>query len=766
MTSKPTGPAAPSKVKGWILDAYPTEAGRVAVWVISESGQRIRLTDRFQPCIYVSAKQEDLDGLLSKLCSNQKIASLRFTEKYAQPIDSEKTRVLELTVRDCRQIPQLTLEVLRLGDYLRYEVHNCDVHSDRSYFFSRDLFPLAYVEVEAGKAGLSYRLLDSVESTDYAVPELRVLRLAVDVAKQGILPSFDDPIEKIRIQTGTRGEIEIDYGDEATKLLQLSYAVAELDPDVILTSSGDSFLFPYLIQRATANGVFDEFLLSRDKVPFNRRLAAGKTYFSYGHTFYRAGAVRLYGRIHIDEANTFIMKESSFQGLIEIARTCRVPLHTAARFSIGSSMSSIQFYQAQKDDVLLPRNKKIPEAFKSALDLLVGDRGGFVFEPRVGLYSSIGELDFSSMYPSLMRKYNISAETVLCKCCPDSPVRIPDLDYHICTKRVGMVPKTVDLALTKRLTYKRLRDEASDGRQREIYDARQTALKWILVTCFGYLGFSNSKFGTVDGHIGVCAFAREVFLKAAHIAEDAGFEVIHGIVDSLWLKKPDATMEDYRLLCRKITEEIGVPINFEGRYKWIAFLPSRLHPRVGVLNRYFGALEGGKVKVRGLAVRRRDTPKFVYDAQTDMIDALSPAGDADEVYRRIPQAIGVLRSYRQRLIDGDVALPDLIVTKHMSRPISQYRQQVSQVIVAQQLASYGVDSQAGNSVKFLFTSHQNKRFMRRVKAAQLIEKDTNPDVKKYLLLLYDSAANLLSFAGYTPDSMYEAVMGQQQKRLL
>ena len=66
------------------------------------------------------------------------------------------------------------------------------------------------------------------------------------------------------------------------------------------------------------------------------------------------------------------------------------------------------------------------------------------------------------MYPSLMRKYNISAETVLCKCCPDSPNRIPDLGYHICKKRVGMVPKTVDLALTKRLTYKRLRDEATD----------------------------------------------------------------------------------------------------------------------------------------------------------------------------------------------------------------------------------------------------------------------------------------------------------------
>jgi hypothetical protein len=53
-----------------------------------------------------------------------------------------------------------------------------------------------------------------------------------------------------------------------------------------------------------------------------------------------------------------------------------------------------------------------------------------------------------------------------------------------------------------------------------------------------------------------------------------------------------------------------------------------------------------------------------------------------------------------------------------------------------------------------------------VKAAQLIEKNVNPDTKKYLLLLYSSAANLLSFAGYTTKSIYEATIKQNQKKLL
>jgi DNA polymerase-2 len=328
-----------------------------------------------------------------------------------------------------------------------------------------------------------------------------------------------------------------------------------------------------------------------------------------------------------------------------------------------------------------------------------------------------------------------------------------------------MVPKTVDLALTKRLYYKRLRDETSDPHLKQVYDRRQTALKWILVTCFGYLGFKNSKFGTVDGHIGVCAFAREAFLKATHIAEDAGFEVIHGIVDSFWLKKKDATLEEYDELCRVIGREIGVPINFEGRYKWIVFLPSRLHPRLSVLNRYFGVMENGTVKVRGLEIRRSDTPGFVFDVQTEMIEALKTANNSAEVYQRIPEALKVVKNYRQRLLQGEVPVSDLIITKHMSKHPKEYRQQVSQVIVAQQLSKQGLEVPAGSSVKFLFTNAEHKRYERRVKALPLIEKNVNPDAKKYLLLLYASAGNLLSFAGYTPQKIYDTVKSQHQTNL-
>jgi DNA polymerase elongation subunit (family B) len=429
-------------------------------------------------------------------------------------------------------------------------------------------------------------------------------------------------------------------------------------------------------------------------------------------------------------------------------------------------MSSLQFYQALKDGVLIPRNKSMPEAFKSAYELLVGDRGGFVYEPRVGIHDSVGEVDFSSMYPSLMVKYNISAETVLCKCCHDSKVRMPDLGYHICEKRRGIVPKTLEFVVKKRAKYKRLRDEAGDAHLREVYDRRQGALKWILVTCFGYLGYRNAKFGTVDGHIGVCAFGRDAFLKTSRIAETRGFAVIHGIVDSLWLRKEGSTVDEYRALCGEISREIDVTLGFEGKYKWIVFLPSRVHPRIGVLNRYYGVMESGKLKVRGIDVRRHDTPKFVYDAQMDMINVLATAGNSREFMQKIPDAIKVVKEYRRRLLDGEVPVWDLIVTKHLSKQPGKYKQHVSQVIAAEQLIKEGSQVQAGQNVSFLFTNVESKRFSRRVCAEQLIEKGTNADAKSYLLLLYSSAANLLGFAGYTTKSVYDAVRGYSGKNLL
>jgi len=760
----PYNPVAPRRLRGWILDVYPSPPRQMNVWVIAESSQRIHLSEEFKPVIYVSDRKKDLNRLFSRLFSDGDVNSCRFVEKYASPTASGKSSVLEVVLNDYRRRSFLVRRVLRAGRYLRYRVHNCDLKPSQVYLYERDLFPLAFVEIEVKKDGLRYMLLDSVERIDYPVPPLKIVNFSLEVAKKNRLAAFNEPLE-MAFLSNEEEKVVVDSGDERHKLLQIVETVGRLDPDVILTQGGDSFVFPYLARRALVNNVLGSFVLSRDGSPLVAKRKRGKSYFSYGRTFFRSPTRRLYGRVHIDEGNTFILRESGFEGLIEIARSCRVPLHRAARSSIGTSMSSLQNYQALKDGYLVPRNKRVGEAFKSAYQLLVGDRGGFVYEPRMGIHDGVGEIDFSSMYPSLMARYNISAETVLCGCCPDSSSRIPELGYHICEKRRGIVPKVLKFAVTKRLRYKRLVKETDNEELREVYDKRQSALKWILVTCFGYLGYKNAKFGTVDGHMGVCAFGRDALLTASHMAENGGFRVIHGIVDSLWLKREGASSEDYVRLCEEMGRKVDLPLDFAGLYKWIVFLPSKVHPNVPVLNRYYGVKEDGNIKVRGVEVRRRDTPKFICDAQMEMIRALAVAEDSKEFIEKTPDALKVIKEYRRKLLDGEVPVWDLIVTKRLSKDLEDYTQRVSQMIAGEQLRKEGFEVSAGKSVKFLFTSAKNKRYKRRVKAKELIGEGTNPDVNKYLLLLCSAASNILSPFDYTPKKVYDYVRGFHYTKL-
>ena len=61
----------PKRVKGWLFDVYPSDFGEVAVWIIDEHGKRVRLEDQFQPKIYVSGEQKDVERLASQFYSSQ-----------------------------------------------------------------------------------------------------------------------------------------------------------------------------------------------------------------------------------------------------------------------------------------------------------------------------------------------------------------------------------------------------------------------------------------------------------------------------------------------------------------------------------------------------------------------------------------------------------------------------------------------------------------------------------------------------------------------
>src|SRR3989475_541725 len=288
--------------------------------------------------------------------------------------------------------------------------------------------------------------------------------------------ALEDDEPKPVLEIGARvDEVEID-GDEETILKGIDAVVRSKDPDVLMTDGGDAFLMPYLAAKASELGV--KMQLGRDPDRFAGVKA--KSYFTYGKIVYKPGQYILRGRLHLDRGH-FAFRESDFAGLAELSRLSTLTPQEQARLTPGTAFSAMQVNQAYHDGCLVVWKKNRPEDFKDAENLLHGDRGGFTFEPEVGVHEGLYELDFSSLYPSIMVKYNISAETLDCSCCRTDGISVPELRYHLCTRRVGIVGRVLRPLIERRRYYKKMKKEP--GPLQEVYAGRDTILKWTLVTC-------------------------------------------------------------------------------------------------------------------------------------------------------------------------------------------------------------------------------------------------------------------------------------------
>lgn len=713
---------------------------------IKHDRDAIRVEDCWTPSIYVAADDRaDLGNVLQNASTMQFVKDHNFVSRREKITDLGETVVLQLTLSDPAKALAAARSIERLGRFGRFRLYNVDVPPAQSYFYQHDLFSLAHRRVQKMmNSRLAWKLADDVRGCEYELPKLTSIDLDVKVRKQSGLPKFTDRIDSIIIKSDDGKKHEISSPSETEMLAELESMVARLDPDFIFTKDGDTFLFPYLISRAEEAGV--GLSLSRDDVPLTRPAREGTSYFSYGKIHFKPASVRLHGRVHVDAHNSFIWDEAAIHGIYEVARTCRMPLHTAARASIGRCMSSLQFYHATKSGILIPWKPTLAEHFKTYQELLVADRGGFIFEPEIGVHEKVAEFDFASLYANIMMKKNLSAETVRCECCPDSKDRVPELDYNICEKRIGITPISLEILIRKRAEYKKLMTREKDPKQKKIYNERQNALKWILVTSFGYLGFNNAKFGRIDAHIAVCAFDRHVFLQASKIAERLGFRVLHGIVDSLWVQKRNAIHSDYLELKSAIEQETGFEISFEGVYKWIAFVPSKESSKLPVANRYFGAFEGS-LKVRGIEARRHDTPTFFKKFQLEVLKIMARGNTIAEVRSLMPQVQGVFDKYARLLKDEKVQMDKLVFVKNVSKDTDQHSERNTiENDALNRLAKEGKMLKAGQTLRYIISGYGKSA--RRATPLELVDERTVFDPGRYIELLAQVCNSVTEPFGY------------------
>lgn len=746
-------------IKGWIVDIYPDyEKDEIVLWLKQPDGRVIRFTEPFTPSFYVSASAHDLNALMHDFAFSPLLCAVSY-EHEQQLITGAKPRsLLRVEVPRYKELKPLVAQISRQGAFSRFRLYNADINFALRYLFTRGLAPLTLLSLNSRGNGSAFNHLEDPSSCFYETPPLREARLSLEINKQGALPKAGDPLGKVILEC--EGETVVLEGSEGDILIDLKEEMSKLDPDVLYSDKRGGDELTYLYRRAGAAGVAHGFWLGREpeKTPEKK----GRTYYSYGRVIYKPPSYSLRGRVFI-EKNSFLYSESGLHGLVDLSRFARVPMQMLARMSPGNAITTMQLRYCFENKILIPWKQQNPERFKTAWKLLYSDRGGYIFDPQVGLFDDTAELDFASMYPNIMVRYNVSPETLLCRCCRRTrPNRVPVLDYHTCERHVGLVPKVLEPLIRRRFHFKDMAKKTTGSESRD-YRQRQSILKWLLITSFGYQGYRNARFGRIECHETICAYGRELLLRAKELVEYFGFEVLHGLVDSLWIRRR-ASVEELLELCEAISCDIGIDINLEGRYRWIVFLPNKSN-HVGALNRYYGVFEDGSIKARGIELRMRNTPPFLKRFQRDALEVLRGARGAGDFHAYLRMALKVMQDYGDQILRGDLDGEDLVFRVGVSRSLGEYRVRNAVYAALRQLAEEGHHLQPGQSLSYIVTDNSSRSWQDKVCIAESYENGQGYDEGYYLAQLVKAAESLFLPFGYAKDRLHEALTGRFQASL-
>ena len=724
------------------MDMYPHhEKAGIVVWFLDQGGQRLALFQPFPITFYAAGESEQLRAAWKYLKSLPQAMQLSRVEKQdifqPQPIP-----VLSVKVFSPAQQPQVFKALSAQFPDLDY--YDADITLALRYTSLHNTFPLCYCTIEHDE-NLELQTIQVLETPwelQHTRPPLRILSMEPDQS-----PRHQTPSSLILHQNGARRTLKLN--PPRVLLTTLCSILQQYDPDLLLTSWGDGWLLPYLLEQSRIHHI--SLPLNRDTQQTILR-KNDLVYFSYGQTIYRDQQIHLFGRWHIDIHNATLFHDYQIEGILELARVTGLPIQTVARVSPGSGISAMQMTTALRQGVLVPWHKQQAENTKTALDLMRTDLGGLVYQPTIGVHENVAGIDFISMYPSIMVHENISPETF------HSAPGSKDFVENQHDKPQGLIPNTLAPLLEKRVKIKR----ALAGMEKwhpsyTIYKAQSSAHKWLLVTCFGYLGYKNARFGRIEAHEAVTAYGREALLRAKEIAEEMGYTILHMYVDGLWIKAGhEISVETLQPLLQAIQECTGLPIAADGIFRWIVFLPSKTNEQIPVANRYFGVFEDGSMKLRGIELRRRDTPLWIAEVQENLLQQLAGLPNLQAFSDLQPQIVRYLQHEIEKLKTGKIPPEKLIVSQKVSRELDSYRTPPPAARAAAQMVASGKTIRPGQMIKFLYMQYPP-----RIQAWDIPQPDSHiyiPDQQIYIKLLLRAVSTILKPFGMDDLYLYRHVL--------
>jgi DNA polymerase-2 len=298
---------------------------------------------------------------------------------------------------------------------------------------------------------------------------------------------------------------------------------------------------------------------------------------------------------------------------------------------VAASIASFDFvYLAH----LHERKIVAPSVRSDDARVFVAQGGGHVLEPKPGVHPNVWVFDFKSLYPSIIRTFNID---------PLGYVENPGSAGAAERENDRSLIRTDDGAAFRRdpAILPMLLDElfpAREAAKRRGDGVASQAIKILMNSFYGVLGTPACRFHNPALANAITGQGRHVLLWSKAWFERAGYDVLYGDTDSLFVagapNDPTEARGLGRKLAERLTRDIGayiaerwhVPSRLELEFEKLylkLFLPSMRHSSGGARKRYAGLVHGNDVvEFVGMEVVRRDWTALAKQVQRELFQRL------------------------------------------------------------------------------------------------------------------------------------------------
>ena len=668
------------KHRGWLLDPY-LEGRNIVYWFKTDTGKAVKVVERHNPIIIVKPKPKfTTDNIVYLFEEHPFVLSAKEVKRFDSIHRTSKSEYVEVKIDTAEDLDIVQRFAERLPEV--EELFNVGLVPVQWHLIYRGLKPSGFYEFteENGRLDTIKELndWDTLEPPGFKEMKLKI----------------SNSFKVKEVEVASSDWTETVEGRETNVLLTLSMMIKEEDPDVIVMDD----------PRSTTRHVLSRARRKNIDLRFGR------------------GDERYRGRILL---GTSTYNSVGIPGLVERARFTYAPIGLSFDWEPGKTIDSRQCAEAVKMGVVVPGMNGGYGFKSSAWDMIRSDRGGMIFSPKAGLHENVAALDFESMFPNIIVHRNVSYETVT--------------EEGIDTSKPGFMGNFMGEFLERRLNFKHMKNNLPKDSEEWLWaQQRQAALKLMLVVVYGYSGCYSNRFANVRVFQEINREARRCMVHALQVAQGDGFEVIYGPFDSLFVKKKDASRNDYVELGNHITEETQLPMNLDNHFKYLALLTKTTDPMVVTANRYYAKLMDGNLFYRGIELRRHDTPAFINNMQKEMITAMFRYDTIEEVSTRgFTDANDIASRAITKIQLGKVDPHELIISKRLRRELKEYKSRQPHIVAAM----LGTDTEMSEYI--IMNTESPNPFLRVMPASKIDGSHRSYDKKKYASMVRRAAWNLL-----------------------